>query len=70
MFPVILLFYRGHEVLGVHFSRQGGIRRVGLPEKEHLLIEMLRAAVLYEFASQSLYHSLKHGQRPAVLRNN
>src|ERR1700731_1736594 len=26
---------------------------------------MLRSAVLYEFAPQSLYHSVKHGQRPA-----
>ena len=50
----------------VHFASQRGIRRVGLPEKEHLQpFEMLRAAVMHELVAQSLHDSVEHRKRPA-----
>ena len=51
---------------GVHFASQRGVRRIGMPEKEHLQpLEMLRAAVMHELVAQPLHDSLQHRKSPA-----
>jgi hypothetical protein len=50
----------------VHFASQGGIRRVGLPEKDRLQpFEMLRTAVLHELIAQFPHDSIEQGIGPA-----
>src|ERR1035438_10004008 len=54
----------------VHFACQRGIRRVRLPEKEHLQpFEMLQVAVMHELVPQFLHDPVKHRERPTPLEN-